>query len=95
MTITKDDVNKVATLARLALTGEEEELYTEQLARILAYIEKLGEVDTEGVEPATHTVLLENRLREDEVRPSLPREEALKNAPSADRGCFKVPKIIE
>jgi aspartyl-tRNA(Asn)/glutamyl-tRNA(Gln) amidotransferase subunit C len=94
MSITKKDVTDVATLARLALTKEEEELYTEQLGRILAYVEKLGEVDTNKVESTTYTVPICDVFREDSVRSSLPQEEALKNAPDKAKGCFKVPKII-
>jgi aspartyl-tRNA(Asn)/glutamyl-tRNA(Gln) amidotransferase subunit C len=94
MPITREDVRKVAALARLALTEEEEKLYTEQLARILTYVEKLSEVDTEGVEPTKYVVPIDKHLREDKVRPSLSQEEALKNAPHADKDCFKVPKII-
>ena len=95
MSITRDDVAKVAALARLELTGDEETLYTEQLGKILAYVEQLSEVDTEGVEPTTYTVPLRSVFREDEVKPSLPHEDALQNAPDKGRGCFKVPNIIE
>ena len=95
MSIPRDDVAGVAALARLELTGDEETLYTEQLGKILAYVEQLSEVDTEGVEPTTYTVPLRSVFREDEVKPSLPHEDALRNAPDKGRGCFKVPKIIE
>ena len=95
MSITKKDVVKVASLARLELTGEEEELYTEQIGKILTYVEQLGEVDTTGVEPTTYTVPMRRVFREDVVKPSLPHEEALRNAPDEGRGCFKVPKVIE
>ncbi|MFQ5586191.1 MAG: Asp-tRNA(Asn)/Glu-tRNA(Gln) amidotransferase subunit GatC [Thermodesulfobacteriota bacterium] len=95
MGITKKDVAKVAALARLELTKEEEDLYTEQIGRILAYVEQLGEVDTEGVEPTTYTVPMRRVFREDEVRPSLPHDDALRNAPEEGRGCFRVPKVIE
>lgn len=95
MSITKKDVLKVADLARLALTENETELYTTQLTRILGYVEKLSELDTTGVEPTTYTVPLKAAFRDDAVREPLPREEALNNAPEQERGCFKVPKIIE
>lgn len=95
MAITKKDVLHVADLARLALTGEEIELYTGQLQRILNYVEKLSELDTAGVEPTTYTVPPETKMREDKVTPSLPQAEALMNAPEKDKGCFKVPQIIE
>ncbi|MEE9591197.1 MAG: Asp-tRNA(Asn)/Glu-tRNA(Gln) amidotransferase subunit GatC [Thermodesulfobacteriota bacterium] len=94
MSITKKDVVDVATLARLALTKEQEELYTEQLGRILAYVEKLAEVDTSGVESTTYTVPICDVFREDNMKPSLPQEEALKNAPDVAKSYFRVPKII-
>jgi len=93
--ITRDDVLKAAELARLALTDEETELYTGQMQRILGYVEKLSELDTTGVEPTAYTVAEKGAMREDKVTPSLPREEALANGPVTERGCFKVPKIIE
>ena len=95
MSITKKDVLKVADLARLALTEKETELYTEQMQRILGSVEKLSEIDTSGVEATTYTVPMKTAFREDRTRPSLSSEEALMNAPEAERGCFKVPKIIE
>lgn len=95
MSITKKDVIHVADLARLALTDAEIELYTAQLQRILSYVEKLSELKTDGVEPTTYTVPLVSAVREDKTWNSLSREEALKNAPESERGCFKVPQIIE
>ena len=93
--ITRDDVLKAAELARLALTDEETELYTGQMQRILGYVEKLSELDTTGVEPTVYTADVNGAMREDKVAPSLPREEALANGPVTERGCFKVPQIIE
>lgn len=95
MSITKKDVLHVADLARLALTEKEIDLYTGQLQRILSYVEKLSELNTEGVPPTTTTVPPETAYRDDRVTASLTQEEALRNAPSSERGCFKVPKIIE
>lgn len=95
MSITKKDVLHVADLARLALTEDEIDLYTGQLQRILSYVEKLSELDTAGVTPTTTTVPPETAFREDMVTPSLERDDALRNAPLAEKGCFKVPKIIE
>jgi len=95
MAIDKKDVLHVADLARLALTEKEIDIYTTQLQRILGYVEKLSELDTTGVEPTTYTVPLKTALRADKVTESLPREETLWNAPEEDRGCFKVPQIIE
>jgi aspartyl-tRNA(Asn)/glutamyl-tRNA(Gln) amidotransferase subunit C len=93
--ITKEDVLHAADLARLALTDEETEVYTAQIKRILGYVEKLSELDTTGVEPTSYTVSQKSAMREDIVKESLPREETLANAPVSERGCFKVPKIIE
>lgn len=95
MSINKKDVLHVADLARLALSEAEIDLYTSQLQRILSYVEKLSELDTKGVEPTTYTVPPKTAFREDKTKDSLPHEEALRNAPASERGCFKVPKIIE
>jgi len=95
MSISREDVLHVAELARLDLTEEEVELYTGQIQRILSHVEKLSELDTAGVEPTSFTVPARSVVREDAVTESLPREEALANAPAHERGCFKVPKIIE
>ena len=89
------DVKYVAHLARLALTPEEEKKIGAQLGNILGYIEKLKELDVSNVEPTAHAMPLVNVTRSDEVRPSLPHEEALRNAPAHANGLFIVPKIIE
>ena len=85
----------MARLARLAISEKEKELFTRQLGEILTYIEKLKELDTSKVDPTSHVLPLNNVFREDEVRPSLPREEILKNAPDRTEEFFRVPKIIE
>jgi len=95
MKITKEQVEHVAKLARLAITEEETERYSQQLSNILTYIEKLKELDTSKVEPTSHVLPMKNIFREDEVEPSLPREEVLKNAPDRTEEFFRVPKIIE
>jgi aspartyl-tRNA(Asn)/glutamyl-tRNA(Gln) amidotransferase subunit C len=89
------DVRYVAHLARLSLTPEEEQTLGAQLGNILSYIEKLKEVDVTGVEPTAHPFPLVNVTRPDEVRPSLPHDEALRNAPAQANGLFLVPKIVE
>jgi aspartyl-tRNA(Asn)/glutamyl-tRNA(Gln) amidotransferase subunit C len=89
------DVKYVAHLARLALTPEEEKKLGDQLGHILGYIEKLRELDVTNVEPTAHAVPLVNVTRADEIRPSLPHEEALRNAPKQGGGLFIVPKIVE
>ncbi len=89
------NVHYVANLARIALTPEEEAKLASQLGGVLQYIEKLGELDVSGVEPTAHSFPLVNVTRADEVRASLPHEDALKNAPSKGGGLFLVPKIVE
>ncbi len=89
------DVKYVAHLARLALTPEEEQKLGAQLGHILGYIEKLKEVDISGVEPTAHAFPLVNVTRPDEIRPSMPQAEALRNAPAEANGLFIVPKIVE
>jgi aspartyl-tRNA(Asn)/glutamyl-tRNA(Gln) amidotransferase subunit C len=89
------DVKYVAHLARIALMPDEEKKLAAQLGGILGYIEKLKELDVTGVEPTAHAVPLVNVTRADEIRPSLPHEDALRNAPRQANGLFVVPKIIE
>ncbi len=95
MRITRDEVLHVAGLARLEFDADEIEAFTGQLAAILDYVAKLGELDLEGVEPMAHVHEAVNAFREDEVKASLPREEVLAAAPDAEAGCFRVPKVIE
>ena len=89
------DVKYVAHLARLALTPDEEHKIGAQLGQVLGYIEKLKEVDVNGVEPTAHAFPLVNVTRPDEVRPSMSQAEALRNAPAQANGLFIVPKIVE
>jgi aspartyl-tRNA(Asn)/glutamyl-tRNA(Gln) amidotransferase subunit C len=89
------DVKYVANLARIALTPEEEQKLGAQLGGVLHYIEKLGELDVSAVEPTAHAFPVVNVTRVDEVRPSMPHEDAMKNAPSKGGGLFLVPKIVE
>ncbi|SDI41243.1 Asp-tRNA(Asn)/Glu-tRNA(Gln) amidotransferase subunit GatC [Alteribacillus bidgolensis] len=93
--ITKDQVKHVAHLARLSVTEEEVDTFTEQLDAIIGFAEQLNELETDGVEPTTHVLDIHNVLREDEQRPSLDREEALKNAPDQEDGQVKVPSVLE
>ena len=95
MSATQIDVKYVAHLARLALTPEEEEKFGAQLGQVLGYIEKLNELDVSQVDPTAHAVPMINVTRPDEVRPSLPNDEALRNAPARANGLFVVPKIVE
>ena len=89
------NVEYVAHLARLELSPEEARKIGAQLGQVLGYIEKLKEVDINGVEPTAHAFPLVNVARVDEVRPSMTNEEALRNAPSHANGLFIVPKIVE
>jgi aspartyl-tRNA(Asn)/glutamyl-tRNA(Gln) amidotransferase subunit C len=92
--VTLKDVEHIAELARLKFSGEELGDFTHQLNEILKYVEKLDELDTENVEPLSHPIEGNNAFREDKLRPSISREEALKNAPDKDDEFFKVPKVI-
>ena len=94
MKITAEEVLHVAKLARLEIDPESVEMMADQLATILTYVEKLGEVDTEDVPPTSHAIALTNAFRDDTVRDSLPREKALDNAPAEEAGGFVVPKVI-
>ncbi len=89
------DVERLAHLARLTLTPEERGLIGDQLNTILRYMEKLNELEVEGIEPTAHAVPLVNVTRPDEVEVSLPRNEALANAPAGADGLFLVPRILE
>ena len=94
MDITRKEVEHVADLARLNLSEEELERMTGQLGTILSYVAKLDELDTSGVAATTHAFSITNAFREDEVRESLPRDEALANGPKQNGEAFIVPKII-
>jgi aspartyl-tRNA(Asn)/glutamyl-tRNA(Gln) amidotransferase subunit C len=87
-------VDKLANLARLQFAEEEKELIRQDLQRMIGFVDKLNELNTEGVEPLLHMTEAVNILREDVVEGSVPREVALKNAPETDGVYFKVPKVI-
>ena len=89
--IDREQVLHVARLARLELTEEEIGRMTDELSGILGHIEKIGELDLEGVPPTSHVVEVTNALREDEPRPSWPREVMLAAAPAVRDGGFEVP----
>jgi aspartyl-tRNA(Asn)/glutamyl-tRNA(Gln) amidotransferase subunit C len=89
--IDRGQVLHVAKLARLKLTDDEVEKMTGELSKILEHVERMEALDLEGVEPTSHVVALENVLREDVPRPSLPRERALEQAPDATDDGFRVP----
>jgi aspartyl-tRNA(Asn)/glutamyl-tRNA(Gln) amidotransferase subunit C len=93
--ITRDTVEHVARLARLELSPDELERMRAQLDAILGYVEQLARIDTAEVVPTAHVLPLVNVMREDEVRPSYPVDAMLANAPDADDGAFRVPRILE
>ena len=95
MKIARQEVEHVAVLARLALDESELDQLTGQMNKILDYVDKLDELDTDGITPTAHAVPVENAFREDIVRTSIGNDKALKNAPEAANNCFRVPKIIE
>jgi len=95
MKITRQEVEHVATLARLKLDEEEISTFTGQMDAILSYVDKLSELNTDGIIPTAHAVPMENAFRADEIRPSLGAEVALANAPEYAEGFFRVPQIIE
>ena len=92
--LSKKEVEHVAWLAHIELSEQEKALFTEQFNEILDYFKKIDEVDTEGVEPTYHVLDLNNVSRKDETTPSLPTEEALKNAPKREKKFFKAPRIV-
>ena len=94
MKITKDEVLYVADLARLNLDAAAIEKFAGQIGEILAYVDKLNEVNTEGVKPTSHAISLTNAFREDEPSEHLDREKALANAPQQEDGNFIVPKVV-
>jgi aspartyl-tRNA(Asn)/glutamyl-tRNA(Gln) amidotransferase subunit C len=97
VSLSLDEVRRIAVLARLELSPEEEQLFAGQLSAILDYVEQLKALDVSGVEPMTHALAAGDAapLRDDEVRPSLGPDEALANAPEREGTCFRVPRIIE
>jgi aspartyl-tRNA(Asn)/glutamyl-tRNA(Gln) amidotransferase subunit C len=95
MKITRDEVKRVALLARLELSEEEENRLTEQLDSILQYMEKLGALDTANVEPLAHAVDMANAFRADRVTNEPESEALLANAPDREKTFLKVPKVIE
>jgi aspartyl-tRNA(Asn)/glutamyl-tRNA(Gln) amidotransferase subunit C len=91
--ISEDDVRYVARLARLRLQEDEASRMTGELSKILAHIDKMSELDLDGVPPTAHVLDVVNVTREDRARPSLPRDEALHNAPAVTDDCFRVPRM--
>lgn len=95
MKITVADVGYVAALARLELSNDEQQLFAGQMDAILGYVEKLKELDTDGIVPTSHAVPMENSFRDDTVCNSLGVAKALANAPDRAESFYRVPKVIE
>lgn len=93
--LTLDELRHLAALARVGATEEDLERMRAQLTSILEHFRVLQEVDTTGLEPTGHAIALENVLREDDPRPSFPREEILANAPAAQEGSVRVRRVLE
>ena len=91
----KVDVRYLANLARMYVSDEEVEVYQPQLDHVVEYIRKINKLDLSDIEPTSHASLVQNVFRKDEVKPSLQSEDVLRNAPSAVKGQFNVPKIVE
>jgi len=92
--ISRREIEKVSLLGRLLLSDEELDRMTSQLGQILQYVELLAEVETKDVQPMAHALDVHDVFRPDEVQPSLPRPEALANAPSHDGECYLVPAVL-
>ncbi|MBU0702850.1 MAG: Asp-tRNA(Asn)/Glu-tRNA(Gln) amidotransferase subunit GatC [Chloroflexi bacterium] len=95
MKLSRNQVEHIAELARLALSDEEKALYQEQLSAILEHFERLQELDTAAIPPTATVLPLRNVMRDDETAPPFPQEDILTNAPAAEEGCFKVPAVLE
>ncbi len=93
--LTREDIQKVAMLARLKLSDAELDTFTSQLGQVLQYVDVLNVVDTDEIEPMAHAVDRSNVFREDVARESLPRDKALANAPKSDGKFFLVPQILD
>ena len=95
MSVSKKDVEKIAQLAKLKFNDQELDSFTDDMNRILSYVDKLNELDTKNVEPLSHPNEGSNVFRDDELKKSIPTDEALKNAPDRNDKFFKVPKVIQ
>lgn len=95
MSITRETIDHIASLARLSFTEEEKDVFVEQFQRIVEYVDIIQSLDLDGVEPLEHIGTgTENVFRDDESRPSIPLDEALLNAPKRNESFFKVPRVL-
>lgn len=95
MSVSRDQVQRVAELARLEFSEEDEARMAEELSQILDYVEKLDELDTSGVPPMSHVLDVSNVFRPDEVESRIDRDQALEPAPETTDGYFQVPKVLD
>jgi aspartyl-tRNA(Asn)/glutamyl-tRNA(Gln) amidotransferase subunit C len=95
MKLSLEEVRHISKLSRLSLSEEEAKLYATQLSKIIDHVEQLNNLDTSAIEPTSHIIPLDNVMADDVLGISLPREEALKNAPDSTGKFYRVPKIIE
>lgn len=95
MSITRTEIEHVAKLARLTLSEDERELFTDQMSAILSYVETLNELNTDGIIPTAHAVPVENAFRPDDVQASIGTDKALSNAPDQVETFFRVPPVLE
>lgn len=95
MSVTRQDVIRVAALARLDLSPQEQEQLTDELSRILKYMEKLNELDTDGVSPSSHPIPVAGSFRTDQAEIFIGRDELLAQAPDRRDGYFRVPRVID
>jgi aspartyl-tRNA(Asn)/glutamyl-tRNA(Gln) amidotransferase subunit C len=95
MKISDKEIEHIALLSRLKISENEKNIFAEQLSTILDYIDKLNELNTQGIEPTSHVIPLNNVMRDDIPMPSINREDALMNAPEHTEKFYRVPKIIE
>lgn len=93
--LTREDIDKVAYLSRLELSDDEKDKLTGHINRLLENFQELQKLDTDDVEPTSHTIPVFNVFRKDEARPSLPVEDVVANAPQAAEDCFVVPRVVE
>ncbi|MDA3861525.1 MAG: Asp-tRNA(Asn)/Glu-tRNA(Gln) amidotransferase subunit GatC [Melioribacteraceae bacterium] len=95
MSVTKNDIEHIAKLAKLEIKEDEIDNFTSQLNKVLDYVDKLNELDTDNVKPLSHPIEGENVFREDLLKESIPTKDALKNSGSKTEEYFKVPKVIK
>lgn len=95
MSISKDEIKKVANLAKLYVDDSNLDKLSADMEQVIAFADALAGVDTQGIDPTNNVMPVQNVFREDVVRPSMPREKLLQNAPSQENGCYSVPKVVE